>query len=238
MTTLEGTKEKMKKIGYSIREKLIIENELKFEISEKKMFKPIYDYLKESYVVVPYRNAHMYDFYYDTQDLDLSKAGITYRVRYRPQISINLKLPQTITNRTWSRYEYSCKVDGKLPKNMSTFDVDCDIHRIAKKFLGVTNLSELKNISIVSSFRTGFILRFPRINVLGENEFLGVAFFDQSADKINNKSFYEFELESFQQSDVFASPYIFNEFDEIGKFVESLGHSLSSKSKKEKCMNL
>ncbi|MED1014210.1 hypothetical protein [Bacillus mycoides] len=226
----------MKKTEYSIREKLIIENELKFEISDKKSFKPIYDYLQQNYVIVPYKNLMVYDYYYDTENLDLSNAGITYRVRYRPQISINLKLPQILTDKIWSRYEYSCKVDGKLPKNMKTFEVDCNIHTIIKNHLGITDLSNLKNISNVNSFRTGFILRFPHKTALGEHEFLGVAFFDQSTDKVNGNVFYEFELESYQQSDVYASPYIFKEFDKIGNYVESLGHSPSVQSKKERCM--
>ena len=75
----------------NVREKLIIENELKFEVDTPQKFRAIYEYLDEKYDLVPYRNALMYDYYYDTPDLDLRKAGISYRIRLRPQLSINLK---------------------------------------------------------------------------------------------------------------------------------------------------
>ena len=72
------------------REKLIIENELKFMINQKSSFVNIFNYLNDNYDVIPYKNANMYYFYYDTPDQRLLNRGILYRIRYRPQISINI----------------------------------------------------------------------------------------------------------------------------------------------------
>lgn len=220
--------------NFSIREKLIIENELKFEIEKKESFKEIFDYLNENYLVTPYKNACMDDYYYDTQNHDLAKAGISYRVRYRPQVSINAKLRPILSESIWSRYEYSCKVDGKTPNKSNLFDIDCDIHNKIKSFLGKEDLKDLENVTVVNQFRTGFILYFPRKNPFEGNDFMGVAFFDQYSKKGMNKVYYGFELESFQQSDVFASPYIFEEFKKVGNYIESLGHRISDESKKER----
>ena len=72
------------------REKLIIENELKFMINQKSSFVNIFNYLNDNYDVIPYKNANMYYFYYDTPDQRLLNMGILYLIRYRPQISINI----------------------------------------------------------------------------------------------------------------------------------------------------
>lgn len=70
--------------NFNYREKLIIENELKFDIVNKKDFIDIYNYLDSNYDIIPYKNAEMYDFYYDTADFALRQKGISYRIRYRP----------------------------------------------------------------------------------------------------------------------------------------------------------
>lgn len=220
--------------NFSIREKLIIENELKFEIEKKESFKEIFDYLNENYIVTPYKNACMDDYYYDTENQDLAKAGISYRVRYRPQVSINAKLRPILSESIWSRYEYSCKVDGKIPNKSDLFDINCDIHNKIKSFLRKEELKDLKNVAVVNQFRTGFILYFPRENPFEGLDFMGVAFFDQYSNNDIDKVYYGFELESFQQGDVFAAPYIFKEFQKIGDHIESLGHRQSNESKKER----
>lgn len=218
------------------REKLIIENELKFDISKKTDFKNIFDYLNSKYDIIPYKNAEMYDYYYDTADYALHQKGISYRIRYRPQISINIKLPQKKTGYIWSRFEYSCKVDKKhLPLNI-IYGLNCEINKILKDKLNIDPKKEFINTAIVNSYRIGFNIRYKNKNILGENDLLGVAFFDQTTNLTNSTSFCEFELESYEQTDVFASPYIFDDFNQIGSYIASLGHSPSNQSKYERCI--
>lgn len=64
----------------NIREKIIIENETKFDVKAKKDFMMIYQYLEDNFEVIPYKNALLYDYYYDTQDRILTKRDISYRL--------------------------------------------------------------------------------------------------------------------------------------------------------------
>lgn len=115
------------------------------------------------------------------------------------------------------------------------YSIDCKINRILKKILKIDLDNNFFNTAVINSHRIGFNIRYKNKNVLGENELLGVAFFDKSTNLYNNTCFYEFELESYEQADVFASPYIFNDFNKIGAHIVSLGHTSSCKSKYERC---
>ena len=97
-------------------------------------------------------------------------------------------------------------------------------------------MNQLTNTAIINSFRIGFNVRFRSKNVLGDNELVGVAFFDRSENLLTHQTFLEFEMESYEQTDVFASPYIFNEFEMIGEYISSLGNQSSTLSKYERCI--
>lgn len=65
-------------------------------------------------------------------------------------------------------------------------------------------------------------------------ELIGVAFFDVSKNDCNKLEIFEFEMETYEQTDVFVSPSIFDELIYIGKYIESRGFLKSKKSKYER----
>ena len=199
-----------------IREKLIVENELKFELNSKKDFLLILNFLKKEYRITIYKTAELYDMYYDTDTKLLAKSEVSYRIRRRPQISINVKLPGTITDSIWSRYEYSCKVDKKVKENKYLFLVDCKIHKLLKKSFEINVEKDLCLVGAINTRRHGF--------------------FDISIIFNTKKEIYEFEMESYEQSDVFVSPVIFEHFKKIGKYIKTLGFRQSKKTKHERCI--
>ena len=222
----------------NIREKLIIENELKFEIAAKSDFKKIFEYLDDKYDVIPYKTANMYDYYYDTEDMLLTKNHIAFRIRYRPQLSINVKLPSQSVGYIWSRYEYSSKIDGYGKNQMPINEIKCDACGVIQNYLGSARFDSLTQIAGINSFRIGFNVYFKEKDIVGNKQLLGVAFFDTSVDLIRNTQFMEFEMESYQQTDVYASPYIFDQFNKIGREIFDYGISPSKKSKLERALQV
>ena len=219
-----------------IREKLIVENELKFELNSKKDFLLILNFLKKEYRITIYKTAELYDMYYDTDTKLLAKSEVSYRIRRRPQISINVKLPGTITDSIWSRYEYSCKVDKKVKENKYLFLVDCKIHKLLKKSFEINVEKDLCLVGAINTRRHGFVISKKEKNVFGNHEIIGIAFFDISIIFNTKKEMYEFEMESYEQSDVFVSPVIFEHFKKIGKYIKTLGFRQSKKTKHERCI--
>ncbi|MBK1468382.1 CYTH domain-containing protein [Parvimonas parva] len=216
-----------------IREKLIIENELKYLLNNKSDFIEIMEFLELNYDVIPYKTAELYDVYYDTLDFRLKKLGISYRIRKRPQISINMKLPGDIKDGIWSRYEYSCKIDKKNLTEKELLSIDCKIHDILKKSLNI-DCMDLCALKKINTRRYGFLINKKNKNVLNKLELIGVAFFDVSKNDCNKLEIFEFEMETYEQTDVFVSPSIFDELIYIGKYIESRGFLKSKKSKYER----
>ncbi|MST67545.1 CYTH domain-containing protein [Lachnospiraceae bacterium BSM-380-WT-5A] len=219
-----------------IREKIIIENEIKFEVQKKKDFMKIFNYLCSNYEVLPYKNALLYDYYFDTIDQKLANKNISYRIRFRPQPSINLKFPHSKCNNIWSRYEYSCKFNKKMNEN-ELLACSCEINSEIKKILEVEQLEN--SLSVVANLRTyriGFNIYDKKKNALGKRQLIGVAFFDETRNMDNSNNFFEFEMESYEQTDVFACPYIFQNFEMIGDFMEKNGFFSSEKSKYFRCL--
>lgn len=222
----------------NIREKMIIENELKFEITAKRDFQKIFKYLDEKYDVIPYKTANMYDYYYDTEDMVLTNNHIAFRIRYRPQISINVKLPSQSIGYIWSRYEYSSKIDGRISTPTPINEIRCNACDVIQKYLGDECFGSLAQIAIINSFRIGFNVYLKEKNVVGNKQLLGVAFFDTSINLSNNSKFMEFEMESYQQTDVYASPYIFDHFNSIGQQIFDFGINPSKESKLERTLHI
>lgn len=218
------------------REMDTFENELKFIVNDKGGFAPIYEYLNEEYILIPYKKAVIYDYYYDYQ-LKLLKSKTSYRIRYRPNASLNFKLPDMTNNIIVSRHEYSLKVDSKKIDERQLFMIDCTINTLVKKQCGIDRLSELDLTSKLMAERVSFIVKSKEQDILNNNYFIGVAFFDCVQNTISNETFYEFELEAYADIDhVYISPYIFNEFNRIGERLLSLGYKKSDNSKYERSM--
>ena len=162
---------------------------------------------------------------------------MSYRIRFRPQPSINLKLPHSKLNNIWSRYEYSCKIDEKLSES-ELLDYDCTINMIMQQVLEKQNLREcLSIVGKLNTYRIGFNICDKQRNILGQRQLIGVAFFDKTVNLKNLNEFYEFEMESYEQTDVYACPYIFERFKNIGDFLLKKGFLPSKNSKYYRCLS-
>lgn len=139
-------------------------------------------------------------------------------------------------NVIWSRYEYSCKTDKKLRED-KLLRCDCEINREIQKIIGEQDLSKcLTVVGKLSTYRIGLNVYDKQKNALGKRQLIGVAFFDKTTNLDNSNIFYEFEMESYEQTDVYVCPYIFEEFRKLGVFLIEKGFCPSEKSKYYRCI--
>ncbi|MDP3486904.1 MAG: hypothetical protein Q8S19_03090, partial [Bacillota bacterium] len=116
------------------------ENELKFQINKQQGFHRILQYLDSEYLLLPYKKSLVTDYYYDYNSI-LLELGASYRIRYRPNISLNLKIPHHNTGFIISRQEFTMKAETKDVKARLIQMKDCVINQLTKRILGLENLA-------------------------------------------------------------------------------------------------
>ena len=214
------------------REMDIYENELKFIIQNKNQYASIYNYLCKYFLLCPYRKSQVVDYYYDYQG-KLLKKGISYRIRYRPNASLNLKISGMKTGYINSRHEYSFKTENKDISNSDMQNINCVINNLLKKKLELNSLDKMEVAVKLVSERICFTLYSREKDILGNYFLLGWVFFDSVENTFTKNYFYEFELEASTEK---VSPYTYEIFNKIGNELIQMGYEDSKDSKYERAM--